>query len=487
MRQLLSFLVAGPAILVLAGCGQGDSGRPGLILSKSLFSGTEPQPAELRLLRPPSGWEDGTSAEEEWSEERIVAEAGEVSLQTGTYQGELVFRRVEDSPDNAEESIGVGGVVDIQLRDKLWAVSDRPDIDPGEVAWDTNSAGFAKTKSYEIAGGNVFHKAMWWEPAFGDPGILTISANMPYLQMWRKELGTWESETLWSAEVGGKEQRFRDIEVGDVDGDGADELVVVTHDLGAIFVLEQTAGGIEATEIHRLDERTFVHEVEICDVDGDGALEFFTTPSEPNKLGCEGGHQAGGIDMFRYESESGAYARVEMAHFDELHAKEIFGYDYDEDGRSEIYGAFEGDPENVAIIVFRWDDGAQAMVEAERIEIVGPMCRFLNGGDWKGDGVRDLIASTDKGGVHTIYHDGKGWVSERIVPPFASSSFEHATLVFDWDGDGSDDVFLASDEQNKVHRAYWDAESGRAKREALLTVDGGFALTWNMMELPAGK
>ena len=36
--------------------------------------------------------------------------------------------------------------------------------------------------------------------------------------------------TAPSAIVGGKEQRFRDVEIGDVDGDGQDELVVVTHD-----------------------------------------------------------------------------------------------------------------------------------------------------------------------------------------------------------------------------------------------------------------
>ena len=487
MRHALSLLLASSAALALAGCGGGDSGRPGLILSKSLFEGTEPLPAAMVLLRPPAGWEDGTAEADVWEEELVLAPPGAVELQLGDHEGEVVFRRVEPSPDDASKKVGTGPVVDIQPRGKVWAVADRTDLQPGQVDWEVDSKGFAKTKTYEINGGNVFHKAMWWEPAYGEPGILTISANMPYLQIWRKELGTWEAETLWTAEVGGKEQRFRDIEVGDVDGDGADELVVVTHDLGAIFVLEQTPDRIEAQEVHRLDERTFVHEVEICDVDGDGALEFFTTPSEPNQLGGGGeDHQSGGVDMFRYEPESGAYVRSEMAHFDELHAKEIFGYDYDQDGRAEIYGAFEGDPENVAIIVFRWDDEAQAMVEGDRIEVEGPMCRFLNGGDTNGDGVREIIASTNKGGVHAIHHDGRGWVTDKIVPSFISTSFEHATLVFDWDGDGADDIFLASDDQSRVQRRYWDADKGRWQQERLMAVDG-FALTWNMMELPAGE
>jgi len=43
---------------------------------------------------------------------------------------------------------------------------------------------------------------MWFEPEFGAPGILTISANMPYLQIWRETSEkTWKPETLgrrWS-------------------------------------------------------------------------------------------------------------------------------------------------------------------------------------------------------------------------------------------------------------------------------------------------
>jgi hypothetical protein len=472
-------------LVASSACGGGDSGRPGLILSKSIFDAQgNPTPATLVLMRAPAS--GGGEEPAEWLEETIVASAGEVELQTGSYDGQVVFRRVAAGPDGAAQ--GQGAVVDLVAQAGGWVLNDRADVTPDQVTWDTRKDGSPTTKLYEVAGGNVFHKAMWWDPLHGEPGILTISANMPYLQVWRAAAGGWAPETLWTAEVGGKEQRFRDVEIGDVDGDGSDELVVVTHDLGAIFVLEQAPEGLQATKVHDLEERTFVHEVEICDVDGDGRLEFLTTPSEPNKLD---GHseQGGGIDLFRYDPASGEYRRSAAAHWEDRHAKEILGYDYDADGRAEVYAAVEGG--GLTIQVLRWDDAAGAMVEAEGVDLEGEMCRFLSGGDTNGDGVREIVASTRDGGVFALSSADGTWTADKIVPPFASGGFEHATLLMDWDGDGADDLFIASDNQKRVQRVYFDGSAGgegRYRREKLIDLRGRSQfITWNVMELPAGR
>ena len=50
------------------------------------------------------------------------------------------------------------------------------------------------------------------------------------------------------------------------------------------FLCRIADGQGKVQEIHRDAERTFTHEVEIADVDGDKKLEFFTTPSAPNRL-----------------------------------------------------------------------------------------------------------------------------------------------------------------------------------------------------------
>ena len=468
------------AASILASCG-GEPEQPGLILSKSVFAaGSTPQPATMMLLRPPS------EPDSPWTSEDIITKPGSLRVQPGTAaDGTVVFRLTEND-------LPVGDVVTLEPAGDAWAPVAAPAYSIDSVDWQTKD-GAPATKDYEMAGGNVFHKAMWWDPLFGEPGILTISANMPFLQIWRKAGEGWTPELLWTANVGGREQRFRDIEIGDVDGDGQDELVIVTHDRGAVFLLEQTEAGLDALKLHEWDERIFVHEVEIGDVDGDGVPEIFTTPSEPNKL--DGNHQAGWVDMYRYEPESGQYARSTVVHLPESHAKEILTYDYDEDGSVELYVAIEtetnqfvsaSEGEPVSIQAFTWDAARGEMVAGAAVELEGCMCRFLCGGDTDGDGNNELIASTNNGGIYLLKMSGSQWESKRIVAPYASGGFEHATILLDFDGDGSDELFVANDAKDHVLRVHYDAESGRYKRDKIYDMSGENYMAWNVMELPAG-
>ena len=79
---------------------------------------------------------------------------------------------------------------------------------------------------------NVFHKALPW-----DGGLLTIGGSQALLRTWRFADGKWIAETRWNPKFGGKFDRLRDIERGDVDGDGKDELVIATHDQGVIAIV----------------------------------------------------------------------------------------------------------------------------------------------------------------------------------------------------------------------------------------------------------
>ena len=85
-------------------------------------------------------------------------------------------------------------------------------------------------------------------------------------------------DKLWSQSWGGKFDRLRDIEIGDVDGDGKDEYVIATHDYGVVAVYNPAEDGGEP-EVIELSKKadTFVHEIEIGDIEGDGTLEFFAT------------------------------------------------------------------------------------------------------------------------------------------------------------------------------------------------------------------
>ena len=448
------------------------SGRPGLVVARSVFR-SGPSPATMLVLR---GGDRG------WERVEVSVPPAREDVQIGSgAAGRVVMRQLDES--QAPASGPLTFVRDGELGP--WTFGEAGDAGP--VEWQDDDEGGPLMKAYELEGGNVFHKCMWFEPAFGEPGILTISANMPYLQIWRdtsgKGAGSWESETLWTAVVGGREQRFRDVEAGDVDGDGQDELVLATHDLGAVYVLEQTPEGLVPTEVHRTEERTFVHEVEIGDADGDGKLEFFTTPSEPNRL--DGSEQAGGIAMYRWNGE--AYDRSLVASLTERHAKEILVTDLDGDGRDELYAALEAegmkDTDAVVLIrTWRWQDGA--MVEAGDVPLEGRMCRFLNTGDTDGDGIREIIASTRSAGLFVIEPADGSWTTMNVVSGDESGGFEHATVVMDWDGDGKDELFVGSDKQKKLRRFWHDPGKEAYAYEDVIDFKDERYVVWTIMPLP---
>lgn len=456
------------------GAGPNDSGRQGLVLAKSEF-GTVPLPATMVILRPADS--SGTS----WTEEKVITPSGLIRVQLGdTADGTVVVRQVDET---SHEPIGTASI--FATKEGTWNLESTTITD---ITWRQNSDGKPSTKTYEMGGGNVFHKCMWWDPKYGEPGILTISANMPYMMIWRRDGGKWTPELLWSEYVGGKEQRYRDVEVGDVDHDGEDELVLVTHDRGAIYVMEQTENGLVATEVHRTEERIFVHEAEIGDVDGDGKVEFFTTPSEPNRL--DGHEQAGWVDMFRYNAKTKKYDRTVVAELTDRHAKEILVKDYEGDGKAELYIALEAEGTDKVVGISRYTWQGDKMVEEFTHDLKGKMCRFLNLADTDGDGVNEIIASTRNAGIFKMWKDpatGK-WTDAKIKPFYVSSSFEHATVAFDWDGDGKDDLFVAADDQEKVYRIVWNDEKQKYEHTKIGDwAGGGKYFVWGVMPLPAGK
>ncbi|MEO0652489.1 MAG: VCBS repeat-containing protein, partial [Planctomycetota bacterium] len=386
--------------------------QPGLILSKSLFDGTEPLPSTLVLLRP------SPDPEAEWVEERIVVPAAKVELQGGLLpDGGRVWRAVEDGR-------AVGPSLTFEVG-RPWSVVPT-DVNPDHVEWDVMGGGRLGTKGFELEGGNVFHKAVWWEPAGAEPGILTISANMPYLAMFRPTAqGEWRRDVLWTAMVGGKEQRFRDFEIGDVDGDGEREIVLATHDQGGVWVLEVNGDSVTGTEIHRELERTFVHEVELGDLDGNGLLEIYTTPAEPSADGASE-NRGGGVDCFRFEPDSGAYVRTQVAWFEGRHAKEILVTDITGTREDALVVVVEGrtvldGDEVVDALIYRDSDRDGRPELDDLIQFNGPMCRFAAVGDLDGNHGPELLFATSKGGVFRARRFDFGWDVARIVPAFASS------------------------------------------------------------------
>ncbi len=302
--------------------------------------------------------------------------------------------------------------------------------------------------------GAVFHKAI-----IRDGKVLTISGARPGVEDAKGRLkswtmaddGTWSADELWAQAWGGKIQRIRDLEIGDVDGDGTDEYVMATHDEGVIAVYELDG---TVTELDKKPD-TFVHEIEIGDIDGDGTPEFFATPSDRNKADAS---QHGEIVMYRWDGE--AYVRSIVDAGESTHAKEILAADIDGDGTSEFFGVMEAslgaNKEIVTPVEIRQytlqPDGSFASTTLASIQ--DRQTRFLVAADFDGDGRQELVAAAMKTGLY-LYdsEDGATWTTTHFEAK--SGGFEHATNVGDMDGDGRPELYVVDDDGGSLARYTW--------------------------------
>ena len=322
------------------------------------------------------------------------------------------------------------------------------------------------------ADSNVFHKAFAYRPAEGPAGILTLGGSRAAVKLWDT---SGNATTLWEADFGGAFSRMRDAEVGDIYGDGTLAIAVATHDQGVVAVLRPDgAGGFTVEELDRRPE-TIVHEIELGDLDGDGVLEIYATPTAPNR--ADGSAQPGKV--VRYVPAAGE-GRVEVADLGLRHAKEILVADIDDDGRQELYVAVEGVAAR-KVQIRRYESGTLPADGVIVAELPGKLCRFLTVGDVDGDGDREMVAATYRRGIWLLRPRAGEWEIELIDRD--SSSFEHASVLLDLDGDGRDELYVASDTQKEVRRYDWTADGW--DKTVLMKYDDDFGgFTWNIMPVP---
>ena len=362
-----------------------------------------------------------------------------------------------------------------------------PKPGPAKLIIVTREGGKWKQDVIEDPDSNVFHKAFVYTPKGGKPGIVTLGGMGAHVKIWRKKDGKFVSETLWHKDFGGKWSRMRDAEIADFYGTGP-TLAVATHDQGAVVTIGPKEGGWDVRELGAKKD-TFVHEIELGDLDGDGKTEVYSTPSDPNKL--DGSVQTGRVD--RYVPGLKGDKGTVVADLGNRHAKEIYVGDVDGDGKDELYVAVEAHVEKVdgkskvidPVEIRRYEAGTDPKAGAVIAQLQDRLCRFLTVGDIDGDGKKEMVAAPFGSGLWLLRpgsDPNASWVKTRIDKK--SGGFEHAAILLDLDGDGKDELYVASDTQGELRRYTWNGASW--DKEVILSREVPRSVfTWNLMPVPA--
>jgi len=331
---------------------------------------------------------------------------------------------------------------------------------------------------------NVFHKVMAFTAPDGQPALLSAGGTAAILKLWHVQAGKASGETIWQKDFGGKFSRMRDIEVADLYGDGSPAIAVATHDQGVVAVARDQGEGWDVQEVDH-EKDTFVHEVEIGDLDGDGVLEVYSTPSEPNRL--DGSVQTGKVT--RYVPAKGE-GRVVVADLGDRHAKEILVGDVDGNGRDELYVVVEGLTKpggrelERGVEVRRYEADTPPDGGVVVAEVWDRLARFLTMGDIEGDGKKELVLAAFSSGLWLLRPPDDPMQPWKVTSiDRDSGGFEHAAILTDLDGDGRDELYVASDKHKEVRRYVWDGQ--KLAREVIYhRPDDRAIFTWNIMPIP---
>lgn len=249
--------------------------------------------------------------------------------------------------------------------------------------------------------------------------------------------------------------------VMDVDGDGDPDFVGARYDPGLLFWLEcpGTDSGERLWPVHRIhDEVHGIHGVLVGDVDGDGAPDLIANSAQPKEPFSESvvwltvPEHPRSVDEWPLHLAA-AHDAPGLTHY--LGLGDLNG-----DGRADIMTAAKGGPQaqpGSGDWFAWWEAPADSRQRGWKKHLVAadqPGATNILPTDVNGDGTMDLICSRGHG-AGVVWFEGPDWTMHEIWPELAGP---HCLAIGDIDGDGDIDAATCA-KDDKL--AVWFENDGR--------------------------
>jgi subtilisin family serine protease len=221
------------------------------------------------------------------------------------------------------------------------------------------------------------------------------------------------------------------VDIGDIDGDGDGDLVVV--DSGYRLILARR--GSSGFALRTLEQGNQLEDVELGDLDGDGA-------DEAVRLGCEDPGPCNVVAVHE-RSPTGTYTRtVHRAHYALNSAESVSIADLTGDGRLDVAAGFGGTEASSRIEVFRQTATGLGAPVVHDVSWRNPAA--LEAGDVDGNGTTDLVTVHDVQLVMGVLRQSGGQLAGEEVQEIGSHQVHPGSLaVGDVTGDGRADAVVA--------------------------------------------
>jgi hypothetical protein len=257
----------------------------------------------------------------------------------------------------------------------------------------------------------------------------------------------------------------RTIALGDLDRDGADEIVIGTRPNGAVLVLDGEPGRYAVTTVDR-DQygvgTTNTREVTLADVDGDGSLEILVATA---RASAEDWQATPGA-IFLYRRSAAGWQKVLIDdHGGRTHTRMVAVADVKNDGVKRIVSSAVGvvDPGSGRIDPkpeLRTYTMTGERVTRKPIDTLEDMIksRSFAAGDIDGSGRTSLVVGTRALGTpglettclfaYRFDREARAWQRETLDT--SGPLGFHCVIIADVDGDGRSEVVASDDGRGQI-------------------------------------